>query len=77
MSGMLQHLYALLLSTPPHSAPVEKAAALEAPLHAGLVHGGWGYIYFCYALTWLSLLAYAVYLLRLRRRLKTLPPPNP
>ncbi|MCL2626152.1 MAG: hypothetical protein FWD46_04975 [Cystobacterineae bacterium] len=46
------------------------AMSPEAPLSMGRVEGGWGYIWFSYALVWLALLAYAFYLLRLRSQLQ-------
>jgi hypothetical protein len=63
MSGMLQSLCALLSATPPPGGEF-----------SGQVHGGWGYVAFSYGLAWVSLLGYAVYLLRLRHQLKALPP---
>jgi hypothetical protein len=63
MSGMLESFCALLWATSP---------AGEAFL--GRVEGGWGYVWFSYGLVWVSLLGYAVYLLRLRRHLQALPP---
>ena len=68
MSALLESLHALLLG----SAPPEEA--LSAPLFSGRIEGGWGYIWFSYALVWASLLAYALYLLLLRRQLKALSP---
>ncbi|MCL2013059.1 MAG: hypothetical protein FWG75_09775 [Cystobacterineae bacterium] len=67
MSGILQSLCTLFLATP----------LPEEALHAGRIHGGWGYIIFSYALAWLGLLAYAAYLLLLRSQLSRLPPPSP
>jgi hypothetical protein len=64
MSGMLESLQALLLASLP----------MEPAFHAGRVHGGWSYIWFSFGLAWFSLLAYAFYLLRLRKQLQTLPP---
>jgi len=65
MSRMLESLNALL-STPLSSLP-EGA-------FSGRVEGGWGYIWFSYALAWASLLGYALYLFFLRRQLQASPP---
>jgi len=65
MSGMPECWNALLLAA---------FSSLPEEAFSGRVEGGWGYIGFCYALAWASLLAYALYLFFLRKQLQALPP---
>jgi len=59
----LPNLYAFLL-----------ASTLPERAFSGRIEGGWGYIWFCYALAWACVLGYALYLLFLRRQLKASSP---